>query len=98
MNQPAILKSFANATSLVINKFLVLKKRLKSAKNSLNFDLRHFDKNDNVLKTKNVLNEVICVHRKRIIILFWAFPAGRAFHCNLFFGKKSSKKYFHFNR
>ncbi len=52
MKQPAILKSFAIALQLVINKFRILKKRLKSAKNNLKCDLWHFDKNDNVLKQK----------------------------------------------
>jgi hypothetical protein len=60
MKQPAILKGFASAPQLVINKFRILKRWLKSAKNSLKCDLRHFDKNDNIQKTKNVLNEVIC--------------------------------------
>lgn len=63
MKQQTILKSFAMAPQLVINKFLIFKKWLKSAKNSLKCDLWHFNKNDNIQKTKNVLNEVICLQK-----------------------------------
>ncbi|HEY9222361.1 MAG TPA: hypothetical protein VIO43_12385 [Lutibacter sp.] len=63
MKQQTILMSFAIMLQLVINKFHILKKWLKSAKNSLKYDLWHLDKNDNVQKTKNVLNEVICLQK-----------------------------------
>lgn len=54
---------FNFVSTQVINKLPILKKWLKTAKNSLKCDLWHFDKNDNIQKTKNVLNEVICVQK-----------------------------------